>query len=77
MQKHIINICVITKLKNRYGQADLSKGLGFYGEIGMFKELPKPEEINNYEPYLELGDIPEKSSDDLQVDVSNENLFTL
>jgi hypothetical protein len=41
-------------LKNRYGVADISKGLAFYGEIGMFKELPKPSEIGDYEPYLTL-----------------------
>ena len=41
-------------LKNRYGDADLNIALGFYGEIGLFKELPKPEEIGDYEPYLNL-----------------------
>jgi len=41
-------------LKNRYGVADYTKGLGFYGEIGKFKELPKPEEIGDYGPYLDL-----------------------
>ncbi len=45
---------MITKLKNRYGQADVNKGLAFYGEIGMFRELPKPEDIGDYEPYLTL-----------------------
>jgi hypothetical protein len=41
-------------LKNRYGQADVNIGMGFYGEIGMFKDLPRPEEIGDYEPYLSL-----------------------
>ena len=41
-------------LKNRYGIADSSKGCAFYGEIGLFKELPRPEEIGDYEPYLSL-----------------------
>ena len=41
-------------LKNRYGQSDVNIGLSFYGEVGMFKELPLPEEISNYEPYLSL-----------------------
>lgn len=41
-------------LKNRYGDADLSIGCGFYGEIGLFKELPKPDEISDYSKYLEL-----------------------
>ena len=41
-------------LKNRYGQADLNLGMNFLGEIGMFREMPKANEINDYEPYLNL-----------------------
>lgn len=41
-------------LKNRYGVADSNKGCVFYGEIGMFKEIPRPDEIGDYEPYLSL-----------------------
>ena len=41
-------------LKNRYGFADSNKGCVFYGEIGMFKEIPRPDEIGDYEPYLSL-----------------------
>lgn len=44
-------------LKNRYGNADINIGLNFFGEIGMFNELPKPELINDYEPYLNLKQI--------------------
>ncbi|MGV8961916.1 MAG: DnaB-like helicase C-terminal domain-containing protein [Candidatus Saccharimonadaceae bacterium] len=54
--KKRFRLCQI--LKNRYGQADVNKGLLFYGEIGMFKELPKPEDIGDYEPYLTLGPDP-------------------
>lgn len=50
--KKRFRLCQI--LKNRYGQADVNKGLVFYGELGMFKELPKPEDIGDYEPYLTL-----------------------
>ena len=53
-------------LKNRYGQSDVNIGLSFYGEIGMFKELPLPEEISNYEPYLNLTNI--KKDNELNVD---------
>ena len=38
-------------IKNRFGEADIAAGLGFYGNIGIFKELPKPEEIYDYERY--------------------------
>ena len=50
--KKRFRLCQI--LKNRYGQADVNKGVAFYGEIGMFNELPKPEDIGDYEPYLSL-----------------------
>lgn len=41
-------------LKNRFGLADVNKALLFFGEIGMFKELPRPDEIGDYEPYITL-----------------------
>jgi hypothetical protein len=34
-------------IKNSYGADDIRIGLGFYGEIGMFTELPKLKDINN------------------------------
>ena len=42
-------------MKNRYGDADIEIGCSFHGEIGMFRQLPKPEEISDYEPYLNLN----------------------
>ena len=45
---------LIQVMKNRYGIADISKGITFYGEIGMFREMPRPEEITDYEPYTSL-----------------------
>lgn len=41
-------------LKNRFGKSDKNIGCTFHGEIGLFKELPKPDEIGDYEPYLDL-----------------------
>ena len=55
-------------LKNRYGVADSNKGCAFYGEIGMFKEIPRPDEIGDYEPYLSL-DYLKPTTDD------NKNVF--
>ena len=55
-------------LKNRYGIADSNKGCAFYGEIGMFKEIPRPDEIGDYEPYLSL-DYLKPTTDD------NKNVF--
>ena len=34
-------------IKNSYGSDDLRIGLGFLGQIGMFKELPKQKEITD------------------------------
>ena len=41
-------------LKNRYGRSDVSIGVAFYGEIGYWKELPKAEDLLDYESWLEL-----------------------
>lgn len=63
-------------LKNRYGDADVNIGLMFYGEIGLFKELPKPEEIGDYEPYLQLDYHLTQTDDEKQKeDEENENVF--
>jgi hypothetical protein len=58
-------------LKNRYGQADSNIGTLFYGEIGMFKDMPKPHEIGDYEPYLNLN-CTKKEKDN-----NNNNIFIL
>jgi hypothetical protein len=34
-------------IKNSYGEDDLRVGLGFLGNIGMFKELPKKKDITD------------------------------
>jgi len=74
--KKRFRLCQI--LKNRYGQSDVNKGLVFYGEIGMFRELPKPEDIGDYEPYLTLNaqyqeiDVLDDTDDEAE-----KNMFTL
>ena len=45
-------ICQI--LKHRFGMADKSVGVAFYGENSIWRELPKPDEIRDYEPYTHL-----------------------
>lgn len=62
-------------LKNRYGDADINIGVAFYGEIGLFKELPRPEEIGDYEPYLNLTCEGEKEDNINTDDEENENVF--
>lgn len=42
----------ITVLKNRFGEADIEIGSAFYGKCGLWKELPKGDEIVDYTKYL-------------------------
>jgi len=41
-------------IKNSYGEDDVRIGLGFFGQVGMFKELPKVKDIKDadYEAIL-------------------------
>lgn len=57
------NFRSITCLKNRYGESDIEIGCAFYGKIGYFKELPKPEEIYDYSKYLYLTESTNKSTE--------------
>lgn len=47
-------------LKNRFGDTDVSIGNAFYGNVGVWRELPKGSEINDYEPYLTLNYVKNK-----------------
>lgn len=38
-------------LKNRFGDCDVEVGMNFFGGINSFSELPKPDEIYDYEKY--------------------------
>lgn len=42
----------IMVLKNRFGDCDVEVGCNFFGGINLFKELPKPDEIYDYQKYL-------------------------
>ena len=41
-------------LKNRFGLADKNIGLNFFGEIGLWRDLPLPQDINDYEQFIKL-----------------------
>lgn len=41
--------CIL--LKTRFGTSDIAVGLGFYGDCSTYKELPKSNEITDYEKY--------------------------
>lgn len=38
-------------LKSRFGTSDIMVALGFYGDCSHYKELPRPDEITDYEKY--------------------------
>lgn len=38
-------------MKNRFGDCDVEVGMNFFGGINTFHELPKPDEIYDYERY--------------------------
>ncbi len=71
--KKKFRLCQI--LKNRYGQSDINKGLMFYGEISMFMELPRPEEISDYSIYLEYLQKNEKPVDEQRTDEKSEEIL--
>ena len=39
----------LTILKNSYGEADVGTGMGFFGATGIFKELSKAKEMENFD----------------------------
>lgn len=68
-------------LKNRYGQADVNIGLSFFGEIGMFRDMPLPVDIIDYEPYLNLickkvDKIDQIEKDEKEKNKENKNEYT-
>ena len=47
----------------------------FYGEVGLFKELPKSEDIIDYTPYLEF--LETKKDDEKKDEEEQTNKFYL
>ena len=45
----------ISILKSRYGESEIQIGSAFYGKAGLFKELPKGEQITCYDPYMDVS----------------------
>jgi len=69
---------LIEIIKNRYGRSGVNIGTTFHGEINLFRELPRPEEIGDYEPYLRL-DYQKQEIKIKEDEIKNENnnLFIL
>lgn len=45
---------IIQILKNRFGEADKCFGSAFYGEVGVWRELPMPNNMGDYSKYNDL-----------------------
>ena len=58
----------IMVLKNRYGDCDVEVGVNFFGWINMFTELPRPDEIYDYNKYTNPNYLldPNKAEDSKQ-----------
>jgi replicative DNA helicase len=48
---------ILQILKHRFGQSNLNIGLNFFGNIGVWGELPKPEDIYDYNKYTQIDGI--------------------
>lgn len=55
IQRYRIKCYTITNRKNRYGESDKAIGTSFFGSVGVFKELPRPDEISDYSLYQDVG----------------------
>lgn len=72
------NFRSITVLKNRYGESDIEIGCSFYGKTGFFKELPKPDEIYDYEKYKTPDwTLEDTKEEELDVNYNKTTKFTL
>lgn len=44
-------------LKNRYGDTDVAVGCSFFGKVGLWKELPKADDIHDYSQYTHAAPV--------------------
>lgn len=51
LRSRMKGLCLI---KNRSGESDKFDAVNFFGEIGLFQEMPKAKEITDWRPYLSL-----------------------
>lgn len=63
-------------LKNRYGDCDVEIGINFFGGINTFAELPRPDEIYDYEKYKDPYWILNKKDNNLIEEKKDENVTT-
>jgi hypothetical protein len=59
---------ILQCIKGRYGESDKAIGLSFYGSVGAFKQLPKPDQISDYERYKTIEFFMEKDEKKLDIE---------
>lgn len=70
------NFRAIQILKSRYGASDIIVPCGFWGDINFWRDLPKAEEITDFNNYLEPNFQKEEVPDTSEFD-ENPTIFTL
>lgn len=48
------NVRFLHILKHRYGMSDRVIAVNFFGSVGLWRSIPLPDQINDYEPYTHL-----------------------
>lgn len=75
------NFIAVFLLKSRFGTSDICVPMGFYGDCSHYIELPKPDEIYDYEKYKDPYWILNKDEEDhsklIDNTINNSNSFVL
>ena len=61
-------------LKNRYGDGDVAVGATFLGKSNYWRELPRAEEIIDYEKYTDTNYILHGENENVERDDSKESI---
>lgn len=71
------NFRSITIHKSRFGEANVKVYVSFYGEIGLFKEIPKASDIEDYSPYVDVRLIETNSKETEDNKINNDFKFII
>ena len=71
-------IRVLCLIKNRQGISDRVIPVNFFGELGIFKELPNGKTITDYTPFMSLNQLNNviDKKDEAQQEPKKELIFT-
>ena len=62
-------------IKNRHGLSERAIPVNFFGEINLFRELPKGDTITDYSPYLSLSGTAEQQKDEVPKELKKEIIY--